>query len=884
MISVAKILGREFINMTYLKERGDVFCRIIFLAIILGVLVVLANPHIGHADATRIAKVTDVSGDVQIFKGGGSKSYDAYEGMDVTEGDYITTGKDSSIVLDIAERQDELTIGEHAKLYVTQLREHHGTKKTTIKMWSGAMGVKASTLDTDDTFEIETPTELMTVRGTHFLTTVDPVTGDTVLFVLSGVVSSNRNGDQDTVPDQVVAIYPSQMGYFHDEFDRDNMTGLVDPNSLMDLVGADVIEAILRNKRAIDEENEALLDQLRQDGIPNAPPLLDLDRNEDLERLNRNLENLVDTIARNAVEREVITQDEIEKIVRETDGSVDINLNAPPALDLNEAQKRRQEQMMEQQEKRRQQAEEQRQQQREKQQQQAELLEKIKEEKERQQQENQRKLEEQRRKAEERYLDGLSASQKEAFQERKDQLNREREQTPSPRPPSTGGSGGSGNSPSPSLLTPPSLLVDDVVFGEEVEIWFEDPEDHWLERIVKIQVDEEDEDVKSHVAELVSPIAIPSGLFGGPGTYMITIKATGYRDATVEVTISESEHSISGYIRLPEGVENEEDLVVTVSALDKDSYEAVSFDTITFQNERLKPFSLYFAKDLSDEQFILKYELSEKNSTFFSSAYYLNDEQYSRGMTVFEPSEETPLDYYLVPVDSSEKNITILQALEIIDINSVYSDSFVFEYQPIDNTSWYDYKLLNDDTGEWINFNNVDYLMFDGRIQVNRLSDSAMEDLTPTLLTPNTNYTLFVIKQRDDCEKCGESAVGQYNFSTPNNLSDYESSPKIISSSLDGNEVYIDFDQLVTLTTEPDIRIFKYTDDELPVEIDFETISISPDGEQSRLNIKLKSLGENSDTLYTIFLGEGTVTEEGTPSNVNSAISISIWTPISIPD
>ncbi|WP_212963381.1 FecR domain-containing protein, partial [Cohnella xylanilytica] len=63
------------------------------------------------------------------------------------------------------------------------------TKVSMLKgtVWSDVKSIR----NKDDEFQLETPTAVMGVRGTHFLSAVDPNTSATNLTVFAGVVRAN---------------------------------------------------------------------------------------------------------------------------------------------------------------------------------------------------------------------------------------------------------------------------------------------------------------------------------------------------------------------------------------------------------------------------------------------------------------------------------------------------------------------------------------------------------------------------------------------------------------------------------------------------------------------------------------------------------------------
>src|SRR5690554_8134462 len=79
--------------------------------------VLIANP--AEANSTRAAVVQEVTGTVHVKKAGGSKSFRAYRNMSLNQGDHITTGADSSVVLKVLDREDGIPIDQNSELYIS---------------------------------------------------------------------------------------------------------------------------------------------------------------------------------------------------------------------------------------------------------------------------------------------------------------------------------------------------------------------------------------------------------------------------------------------------------------------------------------------------------------------------------------------------------------------------------------------------------------------------------------------------------------------------------------------------------------------------------------------------------------------------------------------
>ncbi|WP_274363587.1 FecR family protein [Paenibacillus thermotolerans] len=163
---------------------------LIFVVIAHAVFGAFASSVSAASESSRVAQIVSLSGEVFVKKSGGSKEFKAYKSMALNQGDFLRTGKKSSVTLKVIDHDDEMTIGANAQLCLSKLKDSGGGKKTNVSMVSGSAYVKAGKLKEKDTFEIETPTAVMGVRGTNFLVGVNNITGNTDIAVASGIVQA----------------------------------------------------------------------------------------------------------------------------------------------------------------------------------------------------------------------------------------------------------------------------------------------------------------------------------------------------------------------------------------------------------------------------------------------------------------------------------------------------------------------------------------------------------------------------------------------------------------------------------------------------------------------------------------------------------------------
>ncbi|MGG1551388.1 FecR domain-containing protein [Paenibacillus ferrarius] len=307
---------------------------------------VLAKP--ADAKTVRVAIIASLSGDVTVKKGGGSKTYDAYESMSLNQGDTIYTGDDSSVTLNLSNGDADVTLGDNAELNVSDLNSADGNKKSKLKVWAGSLWVKVKSLaGSDDEFEVETPTAVMGVRGTQFYVSVDPVTGNIKMAVGAGKVSATtvRMNDANAQQESIAYLYPTQqitLDSRDEAEDLDTKVEFLDLEDFIKQASPAVIEEFIKNKAEIDKENDEFIAQkqkeLNEGKSTSDNTSLSLKSQADLEKVKKNLDNLVGNIAKEALNEQKFNKDSMNKIIEEankkiTDGTKKIDLSKVQPLD-----------------------------------------------------------------------------------------------------------------------------------------------------------------------------------------------------------------------------------------------------------------------------------------------------------------------------------------------------------------------------------------------------------------------------------------------------------------------------------------------------------------------------------------------------------------------
>jgi hypothetical protein len=366
------------------------------------------------AKSTREAVIDSYVGEVRITKAGGSKSYQAFVGMTLNQGDHIETGTSSKVVLRIKDHEDEITIDATSSMYISELSENTKGKKSKMKMWAGSLWGKVKTLTgTDDEFTVETPTAVMGVQGTTLLVGVDPATGQSKFYIASGVGKVNKNGDESQ--NSGSTLLPSQQINLDDDTQAEDYadnTSVADIDDLISNTSNAIIEAILSSKAAIDQENEDYINKLLEDQGTS-------DNAAEIDRINQNLNNLVGNIVNKAISQGKVEESQIKALIDKINESLDKKLDLSnvkaPELSAQEKAKQAQVKLLEAERQKKQEAEKEKQDQLKKQNE--DLLKKLQGQLEKQKQEKKKAEEAAKQKATEEFAKKLTdAAAKLAFE------------------------------------------------------------------------------------------------------------------------------------------------------------------------------------------------------------------------------------------------------------------------------------------------------------------------------------------------------------------------------------------------------------------------------------------------------------------------------------
>jgi hypothetical protein len=176
------------------------------------------------------------------------------------------------------------------------------------------------------------PTAAPTYRvQTNFMVYVDPKTGQTSMVIAAGVVKAPVD-EKGTAADlmmrgatKTTLIYPTQqinLDGRQEVQDLKSKVGQLDPADLLGAAASNkVIEALIKNKAEIDRENQAFLERqrLEMDNRVKQDQAVKqgLTTNEDLDRIQQHLDNLIANLAQDAIAQKKLEQKDLDRLVNE---------------------------------------------------------------------------------------------------------------------------------------------------------------------------------------------------------------------------------------------------------------------------------------------------------------------------------------------------------------------------------------------------------------------------------------------------------------------------------------------------------------------------------------------------------------------------------------
>ncbi|KJS85814.1 MAG: hypothetical protein JM58_07725 [Peptococcaceae bacterium BICA1-8] len=185
------------------------------ITILLMLTFIIGNATVVFAtDELRVAKIKELKGEVLVKKIGGEKTFNAFNGMSLVQGDSIITKEGASVIIEVDD-ETNITIDENTQININELSQDNTkqNKKTNFYLSAGQVwsSIKKK-LNSGSDFLIRTPTALMGVRGTEF------------------VVGYNQNGTTTSVLEGTVSVSSMTSFENNNELIQEKQELLLEPN------------------------------------------------------------------------------------------------------------------------------------------------------------------------------------------------------------------------------------------------------------------------------------------------------------------------------------------------------------------------------------------------------------------------------------------------------------------------------------------------------------------------------------------------------------------------------------------------------------------------------------------------------------------------------
>jgi hypothetical protein len=318
-------------------------------------------------------------------------------------------------------------------LTFSKLSSRQGTR-TKVSMLKGSAWVDVkSVANKNDEFTLETPTAVMGVRGTHFLARTENQ-AVSYLSVAAGVVHTETKEAEPETQE----VYPTQTAlvYKHQD-DVELHTAPMEPRVLFAGEDPAIAQAMLENAADIWQENRDKAESYERQGLPSSLG----GSQEDLERFRRNLEYLPGFIAGAALSEKLIderqAQEAAETFKERTGSQMDPIVSQ---LDLTDSQTKEQQWLREKADIARQEEDKRRQAEEAERQRNAGLLDELNKQREDREQANREALRKAKEQAEQAYVEQLSQTERERFQDDKLKLQDSETSSSSASSPASSGS------------------------------------------------------------------------------------------------------------------------------------------------------------------------------------------------------------------------------------------------------------------------------------------------------------------------------------------------------------------------------------------------------------------------------------------------------------
>ena len=305
-----------------------------YLLLLLLVITCLIFPNATYAkDMKKAGKIVEISGQVEVQKSKGKKTFKAFKNMAFTQGDTIITGAKSSAKLQI-DNNKQVEVSANTKLVIKELLSSVKAKsgKTDLTLSGGKVKVKISKkLEGESKFDVQTPNAIMGVMGTEFYVYYDQ-NGETWVGVLEGVVTVQL--ENQATPVQITAnqaIYIRTDGTMEIlDVEPDQVLRFKDEGATVTNTPPPVVQPVITDGAAQETIDWALLEQERLEQERLEQERLEQERLEQERLEQERLEQ--ERLEQERLEQERLEQERLERCLQ---GEIEYCEETPPACEPN---------------------------------------------------------------------------------------------------------------------------------------------------------------------------------------------------------------------------------------------------------------------------------------------------------------------------------------------------------------------------------------------------------------------------------------------------------------------------------------------------------------------------------------------------------------------
>lgn len=240
------------------------------ISVLIAVILILSCSVPAFSQEIATAELKSITGNVFLKKAGGQREFRAVDGMRVVQGDWIRTDEDSSVRVVYTNGSESVLI-ENTLVSIKAYDNDKGTDRINIRLIVGGVWNKIKQLGSGGRYELETPTTVMGVRGTLFMTTAG-VGGQANLDVLEGKVAFQLNTDTLEADQSLLVAggsslrtaQDSTVAYEHHRLDMKKFVSDIKPRVQKQII-LDMVERKDDIKKAMDQAKKEFEDYSKEE-------------------------------------------------------------------------------------------------------------------------------------------------------------------------------------------------------------------------------------------------------------------------------------------------------------------------------------------------------------------------------------------------------------------------------------------------------------------------------------------------------------------------------------------------------------------------------------------------------------------------------------------